>query len=97
MVREVLSIAVGQGGIQLSNAVWNQYCKEHDITDQGAREKKDDGKNEDSYFKTFFEETRVGGSCVPRNLYVDLEPTVIDDVKRGKKTAIIPSRILRSW
>merc|ERR1719346_196869 len=37
----------------------------------------------DEYFLTFFEET-TAGQFVPRNIYVDLEPTVIDDVRRGK-------------
>merc|ERR1712142_17859 len=36
----------------------------------------------DMYFKTFFEETSAG-QFVPRNIYVDLEPTVVDDVKNG--------------
>merc|ERR1712136_356619 len=44
--------------------------------DQSDREKGDD------YFLTFFEETSAG-QYVPRNVYVDLEPTVIDDVRRG--------------
>jgi len=84
MVREVLTVSVGQGGIQLGNCVWDQYCTEHNIDNQGSR---NDSK-EDSYYKTFFEETRVGEQCVPRNLYVDLEPTVIDDVKRGAKAQL---------
>merc|ERR1712062_751278 len=33
-------------------------------------------------FLTFFEETSAG-QFVPRNIYVDLEPTVLDDVRRG--------------
>jgi len=36
---------------------------------------------------TFFEETSAG-QFVPRNIYVDLEPTVIDDVRRGKMASM---------
>ena len=32
-IREVLSINVGQGGIQLGNAIWNQYSAEHDVAE----------------------------------------------------------------
>jgi len=78
MVREVLTISVGQGGIQLSNAIWEQYCTEHGIQKSGMKDKEDD----DQYFKTFFEET-VSGQRVPRNLSVDLEPSVLDDVRKG--------------
>merc|ERR1711879_1081878 len=41
----------------------------------------------DEYFLTFFEETSAG-QFVPRNIYVDLEPTVIDDVRRGKMASM---------
>jgi len=78
MVREVLTISVGQGGIQLSNAIWEQYCTEHNILQSGMVDKETD----DQYFKTFFEET-VSGQRVPRNLSVDLEPSVLDDVRKG--------------
>jgi len=44
--------------------------------------KKETEKSEDNYFKTFFEET-VSGQRVPRNLSVDLEPSVLDDVRKG--------------
>jgi len=80
MVREVLTIAVGQGGIQLANSVWDQYRGEHDITEKG--EAGPEFKKGDEYFKTFFDEP-TENKYVPRNLYVDLEATVIDDVERG--------------
>jgi len=77
--REVLSVSVGQCGIQLGNAVWTQYCAEHEINPDGTL--KNDAP--DMYFTTFFEETGTG-QFVPRNIAVDLEPTVIDDVRTGK-------------
>jgi len=78
MPREVLSLSVGQGGIQLGNAVWAQYAEEHDVNPDGA--KHDDYNPDDRQLLTFFEETQ-GGQIVPRNVYVDLESSVIDDVK----------------
>jgi len=76
--REVLSISVGQAGIQLGNAVWTQYSAEHNIKPDGTL------KNEaaDMYFTTFYEETGAG-QFVPRQITVDLEPTVVDDVRTG--------------
>jgi len=76
--REVLSVSVGQCGIQLGNAVWTQYCAEHGINPDGTL--KEQGK--DMYFTTFFEETGTG-QFVPRNIAVDLEPTVVDDIRTG--------------
>jgi len=78
--REVLTISVGQAGIQLGNAVWTQYTSEHSIKPDGSLEKPDEAT--DKYFTTFFEETGTG-QFVPRNITVDLEPTVVDDVRTG--------------
>jgi len=86
MTREVLTVSVGQGGIQLGNAIWAQYCQEHTIDNNGIREVETSPAG-DNYYKTFFEETNGGDNqVVPRNLYVDLEPTVIDDVRRGARS-----------
>jgi len=76
--REVLTVNVGQAGIQLGNAVWTQYCAEHGIKCDGTLK---DEEN-DKYFTTFYEETGTG-QYVPRNITVDLEPTVVDDVRTG--------------
>jgi len=77
--REVLSISVGQAGIQLGNAVWTQYSAEHKIKSDGRLE---DEERKDMYFTTFYEETGTG-QFVPRQITVDLEPTVVDDVRTG--------------
>jgi len=80
MVREVLTINVGQAGIQLGQAVWRQYNGEHSIDDSGKRINKED---KDTSFLVFYEETG-SGQFVPRNVSVDLEPNVIDDVKNSE-------------
>jgi len=78
--REVISISCGQAGIQLGNAVWEQYAAEHVIQADGTIK---DKERKDLYFKTFFEETG-SGQFVPRQITVDLEPTVVDDIRTGE-------------
>jgi len=80
--REVLTVNVGQAGIQLGNSVWKQYCSEHLIKPNGKLEEDASTAAKDKYFTTFFEETGTG-QYVPRNITVDLEPTVVDDVRTG--------------
>ena len=53
MVREVVTVNAGQCGIQLGQAIWEQYCHEHKIDRIGQR----DDKLEDTTFTCFFEET----------------------------------------
>ena len=81
-MREVLSIHVGQAGVQVANACWELFCLEHGIQPDGLMPSdKSIGKADDA-FNTFFSETGAG-KHVPRSLFVDLEPTVIDEVRTG--------------
>jgi len=90
MVREVLTLNVGQCGIQLGQAVWEQYCAEHNIDKLGKKPSSDDKS-----FLCFYEETGAG-QYVPRNLMVDLEPNVIDDVKNSTYSKIFHPEFLLS-
>jgi len=83
MVREVLTINVGQCGVQLGSRIWHQYCAEHGIQKDGRMA----DETADSHFQTFFEETSRS-EYVPRNIMVDLEPNVVDDVRTGAFSAI---------
>lgn len=77
-MREVISIHVGQAGVQVGGACWELYCLEHGITPDGV--KADDlqyGAGNCS-FNTFFSET-AAGRHVPKAVFVDLEPTTIGD------------------
>lgn len=81
-MREVISIHVGQAGVQIGNACWELFCLEHGIKADGSMPSdKTVGSCEDS-FNTFFSETGEG-KHVPRAIFVDLEPTVIDEIKIG--------------
>jgi len=77
-MREVISIHVGQAGVQMGNAAWELYCLEHGISPDGTMPTE---KVNDS-FSTFFHETGTG-KHVPRAILVDLEPTVIGTVRSG--------------
>eukprot|EP00124_Ichthyophonus_hoferi_P000116 Ihof_evm6s4 gene=Ihof_evmTU6s4 len=78
-MREVISIHIGQAGVQIGNSCWELYCLEHGIQPDGSMVKHG---NDDS-FSTFFSETERG-KHVPRAVFVDLEPTVVDEVRTGK-------------
>lgn len=107
MVRECISIHLGQAGVQIGNACWELYCLEHGIQPDGLVRRDDSDsiailppppsnnhhsavKNGVSHngitaveqFNTFFGETS-SGKYVPRAVFVDLEPTVVDEVRTG--------------
>jgi len=87
-LREVITISVGQGGCQLGNAIWEQYCCEHLIAQNGTHDVRQSW--EDENFHTFFEEKKEesGTHFVARNLSVDLDPDVLNSIRQGQWQAI---------
>jgi len=80
-MREVISLHVGQAGVQIGNACWELYTTEHGISPDG-RLAEDSPSHGDQGFSTFFSATG-SGKHVPRSLYIDLEPGVVDEVRTG--------------
>uniref|UniRef100_A0A915PBU9 Tubulin alpha chain n=1 Tax=Setaria digitata TaxID=48799 RepID=A0A915PBU9_9BILA len=86
--RECISIHIGQAGAQIGNACWELYCLEHNIGKDGkvSNEINESGmqnqKPENQSITTFFSESS-GGKYVPRAIYIDLEPTVLDEIRCG--------------
>ncbi len=70
---------IGQAGVQVANSCWELYCLEHGISPDGNIQESDTGNGS---LSTFFTETRQK-KHVPRAVFLDLEPTVIDEVRSG--------------
>ncbi|KAL7074655.1 hypothetical protein ACQ4LE_006107 [Meloidogyne hapla] len=81
-MREVVSLHVGQAGVQIGNACWELYCLEHGIQPDGRMPADESVGIEDQSYNTFFSET-PSGKHVPRAIFIDLEPTVIDEIRTG--------------
>jgi len=82
-MREIISIHIGQAGVQIGNSCWELYCIEHGLRPDGTPDPNGVKAGKDKNFTTFFSETSAG-KYVPRSIYLDLEPTVIDEVKNSK-------------
>merc|ERR1711970_1507329 len=81
-MRECISVHVGQAGVQIGNACWELFCLEHGIQPDGQMPSDKSIGGGDDAFNTFFSETGAG-KHVPRAVFLDLEPTVIDEVRTG--------------
>ncbi|KAJ6877303.1 tubulin alpha-3 chain-like [Populus alba x Populus x berolinensis] len=81
-MREIISMHIGQAGIQVGNSCWELYCLEHGIQPDGTMPSDTSVGVEHDSFNTFFSETG-SGKHVPRAIFVDLEPSVIDEVRTG--------------
>lgn len=76
-MREVISIHIGQAGIQVGNACWELYCLEHGIQPDGQMPSDKTIGGGDDAFNTFFSETGAG-KHVPRAVFLDLEVSSSD-------------------
>ena len=83
-MREILLIHLGQAGVQIGNACWELFCLEHGIQPDGQKPAAgDEGQlDDDDSHNTFFSETGAG-KFVPRCVFLDLEPTAVDEVRTG--------------
>ncbi|KAJ8027555.1 Tubulin alpha chain [Holothuria leucospilota] len=79
---EVISVHIGQAGAQVGNACWELYCLEHGIQPDGQRVEKEIISQERETFQSFFSESG-SGKYVPRSVFIDLEPSVIDVIRTG--------------
>ena len=66
----------------MGNACWELYCLEHGVEADGV--KKDEVKGEIGQQQNTFFSTTGNGKHVPRAIFADLEPTVVDEIRVGK-------------
>ncbi|PYI18108.1 tubulin-domain-containing protein [Aspergillus violaceofuscus CBS 115571] len=81
---EVCHIHIGQAGIQLGNSAWELYLLEHGLKADGHLnpDAVDETRSAGS-FETFFSESS-NGKYVPRSIFVDLDPSPVDEVRTGQ-------------
>nr|KAG5713585.1 hypothetical protein BaRGS_024633 [Batillaria attramentaria] len=90
--RSLRGLHIGQAGVQIGSACWELYCLEHGIQPDGFQSAANgpggDGgqprpkSSEAESYRTFFSESG-SGKKVPRAIFVDLEPSVVDEVRTG--------------
>eukprot|EP01102_Stenamoeba_stenopodia_P004939 TRINITY_DN15443_c0_g1_i1.p1 TRINITY_DN15443_c0_g1~~TRINITY_DN15443_c0_g1_i1.p1 ORF type:complete len:461 (+),score=95.91 TRINITY_DN15443_c0_g1_i1:171-1553(+) len=80
-MREVVSIHVGQSGINLGASCWELYCLEHGLGLDGTVDatSNEDGRLAGDPPESFFQQTSSGKS-VPRALFIDTDPEGIDNL-----------------
>ena len=64
----------------MGNACWDLYCLEHGLLPDGTLSP--NAPDNDDSFSTFFSETG-SGKHVPRAVFLDLEPSVVDEIRSG--------------
>lgn len=77
MGKEIITLHLGQAGVQLSHALWERVCVEHAVNPDGTK-KSDLGKfYQFDQGSDFVFRSTLKGKLVPRALLIDLEPSVV--------------------
>ena len=82
LMREIIVVNIGQAGVQISNACWELFCLEHGIKPDGQTSPDQASESENYGRNTFFCEGETG-KYSPRSVYIDLEPSAINEVRTG--------------
>lgn len=85
--RETLSVNIGQAGTQIASTTWQLYCLEHGISPDGQIDDQQGDCLQNTSVNSFFEETS-NGKIVPRAIFIDTEPTVIDELRSSAYKAL---------
>ncbi|CAG9319229.1 unnamed protein product [Blepharisma stoltei] len=92
-MREVISIHVGQAGIQLGTTCWELFCLEHEIQPDGQISP-DKSISNDECLNAFYSETKEG-NWLARAAFVDLEPLIIYETMYGPNRKLFqPNRFI---
>jgi len=90
--RECITIHVGQAGCQIGDSTWKLYCLEHGINEDGTML----DSNDTGSCNGFFSEVQ-NGRYVPRTIFVDMEPTVMDSIRLGEQRRLFhPDQLINS-
>ncbi|KAM4748921.1 tubulin alpha-1C chain-like [Rhinophrynus dorsalis] len=81
--RECISVHIGQAGVQIGGSCWELYCLEHGIQPDGTIVTDSANTAEETFFSA-----SDSGKYVPRAVFIDLEPSVIDELRTGKTRSL---------
>lgn len=88
--REIISLNIGQCGVQMGSRSWDLYCLEHGIKPDGTVS---DSTVIDEYTRAFFVDTKQN-RLVPRALFVDLDPSVIQEIRTSRSKQLFHQEML---
>lgn len=82
-IKECICLHVGQAGCSVGHRTWELFTQEHGILPDGTRgpDCSEFDPTDDEY-TSFFHAT-TGGQYVPRAVFVDTEPSVINELRAG--------------
>jgi tubulin alpha len=81
LMREVISVSLGKAGIKVGSDLWELYCLEHGILPDGQIPS-DGVFGRDGGLEGLFSETEEGRHF-SRSVFIDLEPSAVDQVRTG--------------
>lgn len=93
-VNNTIVISIGQAGNQIASSFWKTICQEHGIDPTNGQLLQ--GKAPAGNWSAFFSQLgdTSSGSYVPRAIMVDLEPSVIQQIKAASGSLFNPANLI---
>ena len=89
-MKEVICIHIGQAGVQIGDASWQLFCKEHELSADGKPTSAEFNLVTEQNRHNFFSETDEG-AYKARSLFIDSEPSVVDQFRKSKHSGLFSS------
>ena len=80
---EIISLHIGQTGLAVGSSCYELFCLEHGINHDGVISRIINGETYDYFFTKFFNVT-ANEKFVPRSIFIDSDPTLINEIKEGE-------------
>ncbi|NNE90788.1 MAG: tubulin beta chain [Verrucomicrobiales bacterium] len=95
-VNNNIVLCVGQAGVQIGGSLWKNLCLEHGIDPESGQVEGGGAPKGDwvSFYSRFGDDAET--NYVPRTVMIDLEPGVIDEVRKASGTLFNPSSFVSS-
>jgi tubulin alpha len=88
-MREIISLHIGQSGIQIGSLCWKLFCLEHGIQ-KDATLNNNNNLNDNDCLGTFFSQNQLE-EYESRCLFIDTEPSAIHSVKNSQYARVFNS------
>lgn len=92
-MKEIISICVGQAGVQIAGSCFELFCLEHDIKCNGSKETLCTDPDKSS--QALFMETE-SNRFVPRAVFVDTEPSSISNLQKSSPDLYFSEQFISS-
>ena len=87
-MREIITVNVGEAGINFGDVVWKKYCEDHNINLDGTISTQDTNQDDNTLFHQFFKESSKN-RFTARTIMIDTDPCTVEAIRSSKMSKCV--------